>query len=111
MAAETRQRRTMTAREAAEHFGVSPRTIRRVAAEPREDFLARAAARRDEAVKLRYDGLKYQAIADAMGCTIGTVSRLLHDARKLGVPLPARTGTVKPNPAASNTQDAPERAR
>ena len=73
----------MTAREAAAHFGVSPATVKRLVAEPREDFLARAKARRDRAVQLRAEGLKHREIAAEMDVPIGTVGRLLHEAKKL----------------------------
>lgn len=83
MGAETPARRGRTAREMAEQFGASPRTIRRIIAEPRADFLARAAERRNRAAELRGQGLLYREIAETMGTTIGDVSRLLHDARQL----------------------------
>lgn len=73
----------MSAREAAAKFGVHPRTIRSIVAEPREDFLARAKARRDHAVELRSQGMKQREIAEAMGVPLGTVGRLLWEAKKL----------------------------
>ena len=82
----------MTGREAAERFGVSRRTIVRLAAEPRDEFLARAAARRAQAVELRGQGLSYRAIAEAMGCTTGSVGRLLHEARQAAARQPAEGG-------------------
>jgi len=83
MSAQNPGRRKLTAREAAARFGVSTRTIKRVMAEPRDEFLARAAARRAHAVDLRTQGLTYAEIAEVMECSTGTVGRLLHDARKL----------------------------
>ena len=83
MSAETPARRKMTARQAAAHFGVSTSTVKRLVAEPREDFLARAKARRDQVVELRAQGLKHREIAAEMDVPIGTVSRLLHEAKKL----------------------------
>lgn len=83
MSAQNPRRRPVTQREMAEKFGVSTRTVARFMAEPREDFLARAKARRDRAVELRAQGLKYVEIAAEMGVSTGTVSRLLHDAKKL----------------------------
>src|SRR3546814_8343984 len=59
-------RRKMTAAAAAEKFGASTRTIQRLFAEPRDDYLGRAKARRDKAVELRKQGLKYREIAEAM---------------------------------------------
>jgi len=82
MGAENPIRRTKTAAEMAARLGVSVRTIRNVVAEPRDDYLARAATNRKNAVELRNQGLKYREIAEEMGCSIGTVSKLLYDARK-----------------------------
>ncbi len=82
MGAETPARRQRTARELAEAMGASTRTIRRIVAEPRDEFLARAQHRRTRAVELRAQGLLYREIADEMGLTTGTVGRLLHDARR-----------------------------
>ncbi|WP_380176988.1 sigma factor-like helix-turn-helix DNA-binding protein (plasmid) [Kineococcus sp. DHX-1] len=73
----------MTAREAAAKFGLAPRTIRDIVAEPRDEYLARAKARRDRAVELRAQGLKHREIAAEMDVPIGTVGRLLHEAKKL----------------------------
>jgi len=83
VSAETPERRSRTARELAEVYGVTPRTVRSIMAEPREEFLARARARRDRAVELRARGLKHREIAAEMDVPIGTISRLLHEAKKL----------------------------
>ena len=83
MSAQNPRRRPVTSREMAEKFNVSTRTIERFMAEPRADFLARAKARRDRAVELRAQGLTYAEIAEAMEVSIGTVGRLIHDAKKL----------------------------
>ncbi len=94
-AREKRRRKdNATAREVAERFGVSIRTVQRLIAEPRSEFLARAAARRAEAVQLRNEGLKYAEIAERMDITTGTVSRLIHDARVHGE-FPARTAALE----------------
>lgn len=82
MGAETPARRQRTARELAEAMGASTRTVRRIVAEPRDEFLARATRRRAQAVELRSQGMKYREIADEMAVTIGTVSSLIHGARK-----------------------------
>jgi transposase len=78
------QRRKITARAAAERFGVSTRTIFRFAAEPREEYLARASERRARVIELRSAGMKYVDIAEEVGCSIGAVGRLIHDARNYG---------------------------
>lgn len=82
MGAKNPVRRKMTAREAAEKFGASPRTIQRLFAEPRAEFEARTAARRTRAVELRKQGLMYKEIAAEMGASPAIVGRLLQDARK-----------------------------
>jgi DNA-binding CsgD family transcriptional regulator len=84
MPAENPVRRSKTAKELAARLGVSERTIRNVVAEPRAEFEARAKARRQRAVELREQGLKYREIAEEMGCSVGTVGTLLHHARKPG---------------------------
>lgn len=84
MSAQAKKRRSITARELADRLGASERTARRLVAEPRADFLDRAKARRTRAIELRGQGLKYREIAVEMNVSTGTVSRLLHDARKLG---------------------------
>lgn len=80
--AEVPARRTMTAREGTERLGVSPRTIQRIMAEPREEFLARAAERRQRVLELRAQGLKLREIAEQVGMTTGGVGTILHHARK-----------------------------
>jgi transposase len=77
MGAQTPARRSKTARELAEEFGVTPRTIQRLVAEPREEYTARARQRRERAAQLRKQGLKYREIAEELGVSIGTVSKLL----------------------------------
>jgi transposase len=84
--AERPVRRKQTARELAEKFGSSTRTIQRLVAEPRDDYEARARERRNRAAELRKQGLLYREIAETMGCSIGTVGRLLYDVRKYTTP-------------------------
>ena len=84
MSATYPERRSMTAREAAERFGISPRTVQRFQAEPRERITERAAERRAQAVDLRRSGQSYAEIATAMNCSRGSVGTLLHHARLKG---------------------------
>ena len=53
----TRARRKHTARELGEKFNRSPRTIRRIIAEPREEYRSRAAARHKQIRDLRAAGM------------------------------------------------------
>ncbi|MBF6341762.1 replication protein RepB [Nocardia abscessus] len=78
MAAEHRKRRTKTARELAAQLGVSERAIRKIVAEPRDDYEARARAKQTRARELRARGATYRQIADDLGISIGSVSTLLH---------------------------------
>lgn len=75
-------KRNGTARELAERFEVTPRHIRRIIAEPRTDFEARARTRQLEALGLREQGLTYQAIANQMGISRGAAAGLVHRARQ-----------------------------
>ncbi|PFG33786.1 sigma factor-like helix-turn-helix DNA-binding protein [Sanguibacter antarcticus] len=94
MAAEHPIRRTLTARETAQRMGISPRTVRNIIAEPRPQYEARAAQRRELIITLRRTGLTYQQIATQVGMTKGGVATTLHHARKTGIntePPPAQT--------------------
>lgn len=89
--AQAKQRRSITAKELAKRLGSSERTARRLIAEPREEFLERAEARRKQVVGLREEGMKYREIAEELGISTGAVGRILHDARKLeGAETPGR---------------------
>lgn len=81
MGAANPERRSKTARELAEQFGASTRTIRRIIAEPRTDYETRAADKRRYAQKLRADGFSYKQIAEEMKISEGSVSSLLHHPR------------------------------
>lgn len=78
----TRAKRTQTARELADRFGVSVRTIQRTVAQPREDYLADAAARRERIHAMRAEGLSMRAIAEREGVTVGAVHYALHKDRQ-----------------------------
>ena len=85
MVAENPTRRNRTARDIAARLGVSTRTVQRIIAEPRDEFEARAAARRERVIELRRGGLTYAAIAAEVGMTVGGVGTVLHHARKAGI--------------------------
>lgn len=80
----TRARRAVTARELGEAFDRSPRTIRRVIAEERSTYEARAQKRRKQIVMLHEQGLGVRAIARELRCDPSLVSRRLKEAREAG---------------------------
>lgn len=65
--------RKHTARELAERFNRSPRTIYRVIGEPREVYEGRARARHERIRELRKTGMSYREIAAEVGVTVGAV--------------------------------------
>lgn len=73
-------RRKGTAREVAERLGVSPRTVQRLVAEPRDVYDARVTERHERIRELRADGKSYRAIAAALNVSIGTVQYALNKA-------------------------------
>lgn len=84
MPARTPKRRKITAREAADILGVTPRTVCNMVAEPRAEYLGRAKARRERAARLQLEGLRCLQIAEAMECSYRAVVCLLYDARRKG---------------------------
>ncbi|WP_226360932.1 hypothetical protein [Pseudonocardia sp. ICBG1142] len=84
MGALNPRRRKRTAREVAARAGVSERTVRAIAAEPRAEYLARAKARRARVTALRDQGLTYKQIAEATGETRDAVGYLIYEARQHG---------------------------
>lgn len=79
-----RMRRKVTARELAERFGVSERTVQRAVAEDRSDYEARADERRERIVTLHRQGLGVRAIGRELGVSAGLVSTRLKEAREAG---------------------------
>ncbi|MBF6163056.1 replication protein RepB [Nocardia cyriacigeorgica] len=77
MGAKNPVRRSKTARELAEQFGASPRTIQRLIAEPRADYESRAIEKRRRAQQMRSEGATYREIADELGIGVGSVAALL----------------------------------
>ncbi|PVC81587.1 MULTISPECIES: HTH domain-containing protein [unclassified Streptomyces] len=82
-----RERRTVTARELADRFGVSPRTVLRMIAEERAIYEGRSRQRRDEIVELHRRGLKGYEIARELSVSAGLVSIRLKEAREAGMDL------------------------
>lgn len=77
----------MTARELADRFGVSPRTVLRMIAEERAIYEGRSQQRRDEIVELHRRGLKGYEIARELSVSAGLVSIRLKEAREAGLDL------------------------
>jgi transposase len=82
MTAQHQGRRTVSATALAARFGVSTRTIRRIVAEPRDEFEARALTRQAEALKLRSRGMSYGQIAKELGITRDAASGLVRRGRQ-----------------------------
>jgi len=95
-----RKKRHGTARELAERFGVSPRTVQRLVAEERADYVSRAVSRRDQIITLHRQGVKQKAIAAQLDVTPALVSMRLREAREAGIDLSRL-------PAASDTHETP----
>lgn len=94
MTAIIQTRRQKTARELAEQFGVSERTIRRHLAEPRDDYEARADERRRLIVEKRAQGMTMRAIAAELGVSLGLVATYSKEATTPAV----QTGNVLKGP-------------
>jgi transposase len=85
--ATKRVRRKITAREMAERFNVSPRTVRRAVAEERTTYEARADERRAQIIDRHRQGMTGTAIARELNITQALVSIRLREARTAGVDL------------------------
>lgn len=76
-------KRKHSARELAERLGVSERTVQRLMAQPRSEYLAGAHARQDEALSLRESGLKWSEVgAELGGVTDSAAYQLAAKAKK-----------------------------
>lgn len=69
-------------RELHEKTGAAKSSIIRWTSEPRADYLARAAEKRERVQELRAKGLSMRAIATEMGCSVGTVHRYVKEAQQ-----------------------------
>ncbi|MER5989330.1 HTH domain-containing protein [Streptomyces sp. NPDC001787] len=98
-----RERRTATARELADRFGVSERTVLRMVAEERAVYEGRSRQRRDQIVELHRQGLKGYEIARELSVSAGLVSIRLKEARSAGIDLTRY--------AAAGDGDAPTRCQ
>jgi transposase len=75
-------RRQFTARQAAERLGVTTRTVQRLMAEPRDQYLARANTKREQIADLRAEGLSIRAIAEKLEISKSTVGRYVQEYEK-----------------------------
>lgn len=83
MTAQNPVRRTVTAAALAQQFGVSKRTVQRIIAEPRDEYLARAAALRKQVLHLREDKkLPYKEISERLGIPASSARRITTEARR-----------------------------
>lgn len=85
-----RRQRRKTAREAAEKFGVSIRTVKRLVSEYRHDYEGRARDRRQQAHNLRQQGMSWAAVGEAMGGISADAARMLAARHK---PIDAKKAT------------------
>lgn len=85
-----RRRRSKTAREAAEKFGVSIRTVKYLVSEYRHDYEERARSRRQQAHNLRQQGMSWAAVGEALGGISADAARKLAARHK---PLDAKRAT------------------
>ncbi|WP_077125212.1 hypothetical protein [Shigella sonnei] len=70
--------RNMTAREAAQKFGRSPRTIRRLVALDRDEYLKRAVEKRQKVYDMRVIGCPWDEIAEALNSTYHSVRSMYY---------------------------------
>lgn len=64
MTAERPMKRNASAREIAERFGISERSVRRIAAEPRGEYLTQLRERGDQILAMRAEGKLWREIAE-----------------------------------------------
>lgn len=109
-----RERRPVTARELADQFGVSPRTVLRMISEERAAYEGRSRQRRNRIVELHRQGLKGYEIARELSVSTGLVSIRLKEARSAGIDLTpyavASEGGERAKAGASHERRRPKRA-
>ena len=74
--------RPKTAKELASELGVSVSTVTRRFAKPREEYIAQAREREDEALRLKDQKLSDHEVAERMGITYYAAIGLIKRARK-----------------------------
>lgn len=80
--ASTGQGRRRSARELAEEYGRTERTIRRALSEPRTEYEARARGRQELALRLHQKGLSYAQVAERLGVSRDSAAGLVRRARR-----------------------------
>ncbi|EBB6636028.1 plasmid replication protein [Salmonella enterica] len=63
------KKREMKAKEYAEKFNISVSTVKKYFSQDREDYEKEAKQRRLKAYVLRESGMKWQQVADSLGCS------------------------------------------
>lgn len=96
MTARIPQIRSKTARELADKFGVTPRTIRNHMAAPRNWWEEQRRALRAKAISLRETGMTWQQIGEALGCSSEAARALGRRARaeRTNAPSDSNTGDL-----------------
>ena len=83
MAARIPKKRAVTSRELAKQIGCAPSSVRRFMAQPRDEWLAEQAERREAMRAYRFDeGHTCRETADHFGTTVGAVSSATNRAQK-----------------------------
>ena len=77
MSGTKRMKRKYTARELAERFGVTPRHVRRIVAQERDEWIAEAIERRQKAAELRAQGLRWAAVGQELGISADAARMLV----------------------------------
>jgi len=62
-------RKGLTIKQMAERFNISVNTVKKYSSEPRDEYEKEAKQRRLKAYILRESGLKWQEVADKLGCS------------------------------------------
>ena len=82
MPAENPVKRNTTARELAERFGVSERSVRRIFAQPRDEYLEEQRERGEQILSMRAEGKLWREIAEHFNISIGAAQKAGERAKK-----------------------------
>ena len=79
----TNKKRPVTAKEAARRLGISERTVRKIAAQPRAEYLREQFEEREKIRAYKYDeGHTWEQTAAYWGVTVGAVKQRAWRARR-----------------------------